>query len=67
MLQEVTDYLDKLQDYKDVYKSGKDYYSGSLIDIGIRFNRMEEAKHKAIEALGKIELQKIENTLNLRK
>lgn len=64
MIPEVQDYLNKLQDYKDVCKGGKDYYSCSFMDISIRDDRMEEAKKKAIEALGIIELQKIENTLN---
>ena len=31
------------------------------MDISCRSDRMEEAKKKAIEALGKIELEKIEN------
>ena len=36
------------------------------MDIIIRSDRMEESKKKAIEALGKIELEKIENTLKLQ-
>ena len=60
MIPEVEDYLNKLQDYKDVCKGGKDYYSCSFMDISVRSDRMEDAKKEAIFALGKIELEKIE-------
>lgn len=60
MIPEVKDYLKKLQDYKDVCKGGKDFYSCSFMDITCRSDRMEESKQKAIEALGKLELEKIE-------
>ena len=66
MIPEVQDFLNKLQDFKDVCKDGKDYYACSFMDISIRSDRMEESKKKAIEALGKIELEKIENTLKLQ-
>ena len=65
MIQEVQDYLNKLQDFKDVCKGGKDYSACSFMDISVRSDRMEESKKKAIEMLGKIELEKIENTLKL--
>ena len=61
MIKEVKKYLENLQDFKDVCKGGKDYSSCSFMDISCRSDRMEEAKKKAIEALGKIELEKIEN------
>jgi hypothetical protein len=66
MIEEVQNYLDKLQDFKDVSKGGKYFYDCSFMDISIRSDRMEESKKKAIEALGKIELEKIENTLKLQ-
>lgn len=66
MIQEVQDYLNKLQDFKDVCKGGKDYSACSFMDISARSDRMEESKKKAIEMLGEIELEKIENTLKLQ-
>ena len=66
MIPEVQDYLEKLQDFKDVCKGGKDYYACSFMDISCRNDRMLEAKKKAIKALGKIELEKIENTIKLQ-
>ena len=60
MIKEVKKYLENLQDFKDVCKGGKDYSSCSFMDISCRSDRMEEAKKKAIEALGKIELEKFE-------
>ncbi len=60
MIKEVKKYLENLQDFKDVCKGGKDYSSCSFMDISCRSDRMEEAKQKAIEALGKIELEKFE-------
>lgn len=66
MIPEVQNYLEKLQDFKDACKGGKDHYACSFMDISIRDDRMLEAKKKAIKALGKIELEKIENTLKLQ-
>jgi hypothetical protein len=63
MIKEVKNYLEKLQDFKDVCKGGKDFYSCSFMDISCRSDRMEEAKKKAIKALGKLELEKIENDI----
>ena len=60
MIKEVKNYLEKLQDFNDVCKGGKDYHSCSFMDISCRSDRMEKAKKKAIKALGKLELEKIE-------
>lgn len=60
MIKEVKKYLENLQDFKDVCKGGKDYSSCSFMDISCRSDRMEEAKQKAIKALGKLELEKFE-------
>lgn len=64
-IEEVKNYLEKLQDFKDVCKGGKDFLDCSFMDITYRSDRMEEAKKKAIKALGKIELQKIKEELGM--
>ena len=64
-LEEVKNYLEKLQDFKDVCKGGKDYSCCYFMDITCRSDRMEKAKKKAIKALGKIELKKIKEELGM--
>ena len=60
MIEEVKKYFEAKQNLDDVSKGGKNYHSCSFMDISIRMDRLEEAKKKAIEALGSIKLKEIE-------
>lgn len=60
MLPEVKYYLEKLKEYEDICRGGKDFHDCSFMDISTRTERMIEAKSQAIMVLGKLELNKIE-------
>ena len=60
-LQEYKKYIKAKQDFADVCKSGKDFYSCSIMDISIRSDRFDKAKNKLIKALGEIARDKLNN------
>ena len=52
-MKEIDKYLEAKQNLIDVSPSGKDYAACSFMDISVRSDRLDAAKHKLITALGK--------------
>ena len=55
------EYYRTKESLKDVTKGGKHYSTCSFMNIAIRTEHFENVKKELIKALGKIELEKIEN------
>lgn len=60
-LQEYKKYIKAKQDFADVCKGGKDFYSCSIMDFSIRLDRFDKAKNKLIKALVEIARDKLNN------